>query len=263
MPPRARSGSVLRTAQDAAVNLPPDRWPRLLLGLIAGYLALQWTAVALGSMRGEAGLAVGSLVVVTCLAAERVLFGRPMPRAARELGLGTSAARGMAAAAAIALALLLVLPAYAWAVGARLEFYPRWAWLVPGLFAQAGIAEEILFRGYLFRHLRRGRTFWQAALLAAAPFILVHLLLFLTLPWPLALAALSLAVVVSFPFAHLFEIGGRTIWAPALVHFVIQGAIKVASVPGDAGALLPLVWMAMAAVLAFAAFLVPRRPDHS
>lgn len=90
----------------------------------------------------------------------------------------------------ISLALLLVLPAYAWAVGGRLEMYPRWAWLVPGLFAQAGVAEEILFRGYLFRHLRRGRTFWRAALLAAAPFILVHLLLFVTLPWPLALATL-------------------------------------------------------------------------
>jgi hypothetical protein len=32
---------------------------------------------------------------------------------------------------------------------------------------------------------------------------------------------------------------------------------------GNVGALLPLVRMAMAAVLAFAAFLCPRRPDHS
>lgn len=69
-------------------------------------------------------------------------------------------------------------------------------------------------------------------------------------------------MVVSFPFAHLFELGGGTIWAPALVHFVIQGAIKVVVVPGDEGALLPLAWMAMAALLAFGAFLIPRR-GHS
>jgi membrane protease YdiL (CAAX protease family) len=212
-------------------------------------------------VRGEAGLAVGALVVLTCLAAERLLFGRPPARAARELGLGRPAPRGMLVAAAVCIALLLVLPAYAGAVGARLEPYPGWPWLLPGLFAQAGIAEEVLFRGYLFRHVRRGRTFWRAALLASAPFVLVHLVLFLTLPWPIALAALALSVVVSFPLAHLFELGGGTIWAPALVHFVIQGAIKVATVPGPEGALLPLVWMAASALLTFAAFLAsPARP---
>lgn len=261
MPLRAQSGPA--GSASAGASPSADGWPRLLLGLAAGYLVLQGSAAALGSVRGEAGLAVGALVVLTCLAAERLLFARPPSRAARELGLGRPAPRGMLAAAAVSLALLLVLPTYAWAVGARLEPYPRWPWLLPGLFAQAGIAEEVLFRGYLFRHVRQGRTFWRAALLASAPFILVHLLLFLTLPWPIALAALALAVVVSFPFAHLFELGGGTIWAPALAHFVIQGAIKVATVPGPEGALLPLVWMASSAVLTFAAFLVPRTQPGS
>ena len=63
-------------------------------------------------------------------------------------------------------------------------------WLVPGLFAQAGIAEEVLFRGYLFRHAREGRDFWRAALVAAGLFVTVHLLMFLMLPWPIALASL-------------------------------------------------------------------------
>ena len=49
---------------------------------------------------------------------------------------------------------------------------------LPGLFAQAGIAEELLFRGYLFGHLREGRSFWRAALLSMPPFLAVHLLLF-------------------------------------------------------------------------------------
>jgi hypothetical protein len=37
--------------------------------------------------------------------------------------------------------------------------------------------------------------------------------------WPVALAAVGLAVVLSFPLAYLFELGGRTIWAPAILHF--------------------------------------------
>ena len=99
---------------------------------------------------------------------------------------------------------------------ARLVVDPRWTALVPGLFAQAGIAEEVLFRGYLFRHVRAGRTFWRAVGLATLPFVAVHLILFATMPWPIALAAVLLSALIGAPFAYLFELGGGTIWAPAL-----------------------------------------------
>ena len=90
------------------------------------------------------------------------------------------------------------------------------------------------------------------------PFTLVHLILFATLPWAIALASVLLAVVISFPLAYLFELGGKTIWAPALVHFTVQGALKVVVVSGESAASLPLVWMAASAVLPFLVFLVPR-----
>jgi hypothetical protein len=76
--------------------------------------------------------------------------------------------------------------------------------------------------------------------------------MFWTLPWPVALAAVLLSAVLSFPLAYLFELGGRTIWAPAIVHFVVQGAIKLITVPGPAETMLPVVWMAAAAILPFA-----------
>ncbi len=149
----------------------------------------------------------------------------------------------------VSLLLLAVIPGYAALRGATLTIYPGWLWLLPGLFAQAGIAEEALFRGYLFGRLRRGHGFWHAAALATVPFVLVHLILFATPPWPVALAAVLLSTVMSFPLAHLFELGGRTIWGPALLHLTVQGAIKVLEVPGDAA--LPLVWMAASAVLPY------------
>ena len=65
-------------------------------------------------------------------------------------------------------------------------FYPGWISLLPGLFAQAGIAEEVLFRGYLFGHVRVGRTFWRAAAVSMLPFVSVHLILFFSMPWPIA-----------------------------------------------------------------------------
>jgi membrane protease YdiL (CAAX protease family) len=155
----------------------------------------------------------------------------------------------------VCLLLLVVIPIYAAALrGGLLAAHPGWLWLLPGLFAQSGIAEEALFRGYLFGRLRCGRSFWRAALLATVPFALVHLILFATMAWPVALAAVLLSIVLSFPLARLYELGGNTIWAPALLHFTVQGAIKVLEVPGDTT--LPLVWMAAAAVIPFLVFLV-------
>ena len=90
------------------------------------------------------------------------------------------------------------------------------------------------------------------------PFVGVHLLLFFTMPWPVALAALLLSVALSFPFAHLFELGGGTIWPPALLHFVVQGTVKVLITSGSASSLFPFVWMASSAVLPMLAFLISR-----
>jgi hypothetical protein len=88
------------------------------------------------------------------------------------------------------------------------------------------------------------------------PFLTVHVVIFVSQPWPIALAAVGLSVVMSFPLAHLFELGGNTIWPPAILHFVAQGAIKVVEVDGVRGIPLPIVWMIACAVVPFLAFLV-------
>jgi membrane protease YdiL (CAAX protease family) len=139
--------------------------------------------------------------------------------------------------------------------GLTLTPYPGWIALLPGLFAQAGIAEEALFRGYLFGHLRVGRAFWRAAGLSMLPFVAVHLVLVFSMPWPIALASVVLAVVISFPLAHLFELGGGTIWAPAILHFVIQATVKVVVFP-DGGESFPLAWMAASATIPMLVFVL-------
>lgn len=234
-------------------------WTRLLAGLGAIYGLFQVAAAGLGSERGEAGLAVGALVTIATLAVERAWTGRSVAAAAHALGLGMPRARGLAAAAGACLLLVLVVPVFAWLTGAAARIVPGAGWLLPGLFAQAGVAEELLFRGYLFGHLRQGRTFWHAALLATAPFVAVHLLLFATMPWPIAAAALLLSVAISFPLARLLELGGMTIWPPALVHFVVQGTVKIVELAGEPAASFPIVWMAASAVVPWLVFLMPRR----
>jgi len=233
-------------------------WLRLLLGLSLVFGLFQWSASALGSDRGQAGIVVGALIVAAAIAVERALFGHRLLIAARALGLGRPRTRGLVVACAVSLLLFLVVLVFVGVTGGQVSFFPDWMSLLTGLFAQAGVAEETLFRGYLFRHLRVTRTFWRAAVLSMLPFTGVHLILFLTMPWPVALIAVLLAIVLSFPLAYLFELGGNTIWAPALLHFVIQGTIKILTVSNGDSSLFPVVWMAASAVLPLLSFAIVR-----
>jgi membrane protease YdiL (CAAX protease family) len=258
MPAPAASGPLFSGYHRRVITTRAD-WAKLVTATAACFIGFHLLADALGSMRGEAGLAVGSAVVVVVLALDRLLFGRTWLTLA---AMGVPALRGLVAVAVPALLLLAVFPLLAATAGADLSMYEGWARLLPGLFGQGGIAEELLFRGFLYAHIRRGRTFWRAAALATPPFVAAHLFLFLTMPWPIALASTALAAIISIPMARLFELGGNTIWAPAILHFVVQGAIKVILLDGPASQALPMVWMAASAALPFLVFAIRPRPEQ-
>ncbi|QQS39815.1 MAG: CPBP family intramembrane metalloprotease [Acidobacteriota bacterium] len=237
---------------------PPDTgtWLRFILGLFISYGLFEITARTLASDRGQAGLFVGAVVVAAVFAASRWLLGEPYPEAFGSLGLGTPRIKGLIAAAMISALLLLVVPVYVYSKGASISMYPGWLFLLPGLFAQAGIAEEVLFRAYLFGRIRRGRTFRRAALIAGGPFVLVHLSMFATMPWPIALASVLLATALLFPLARLYELGGGTIWAPAILHWVIQGTVKVIDLGLDSSEF-ALFWILSGVIVPYVAFFVP------
>jgi membrane protease YdiL (CAAX protease family) len=252
------SAAGLSTEIEAPIG-PAGSWLRLLTGLALVFLLFQAAGQILGSDRGQAGIAIAALVLAGLVIVERWLFGTPPRRAACTLGLGRPDLRGIIAAGAVSGLLLLVMVALGMGRAQRSAMLPGWLALLPGLFAQGGVAEEALFRGYLFGRLLRGRSFRRAAALSMLPFLAVHLFLFATLPWPIALASLVLAAALSFPLAHLYVLGGCTIWAPALLHFVVQGALKVVAIPAEAATSVPVAWMAACATLPFLAFAVPRR----
>jgi membrane protease YdiL (CAAX protease family) len=229
---------------------------RLLAGVAAGFLVLDRAAARAGSTLGQAGLLVAALTVATMVLAERLLFPKPLAAVPASLGFGRPSARGVLAALAIGAAMLAFFPLFARGTGTPVAARGGWLVLLPGLFAQAGIAEECVFRGYLFGHLRRDRSFWHAAWLSVAPFVAVHLLLFTYMPAPLAAAATVLALVMSFPLARLYDLGGATIWAPALLHFVVQAAPKIALVATQRSLALGVGWMAVCATVPWLAFAI-------
>ena len=225
------------------------------------YFIFDRLATALGSMRGEAGLIVGAVIVALALVSERLLTRAPLRTCWLALGLGAPARGALLAAIALSAALLACLPLLAALTGVELELRGGAAWLALGMFAQGGVAEEVLFRGFMYRHLRQGRTFWRAATLSALPFAAAHLPLFWTLDVPVALLALAMAIAWSFPLAWLFERANGSIWPGAVLHAVIQGGIKLL-VDTDSGfQQLGIAWVALGIFAPWLLFLLrERRP---
>ena len=142
------------------------RWAPLLGGLVVLYAVLQGTAGALNSVRGEAGLIVAATTLAAALLIQRIFFASSWAESWRSLGLGLPRTRGMIAAGLLCVLMAAVIPAYL-RHDAFDDVYPNAAWLGLGILAQAGLAEEAVFRGFLYGHIRRHHPFWRAALLSA------------------------------------------------------------------------------------------------
>jgi membrane protease YdiL (CAAX protease family) len=232
----------------------------ILLGFFLLWVVLDRSASELGSTMGEGGAIVCALVIVTAVALEWFVFKRSLRGAVTAIGLRAGRRNVVGWAAAGCAVMLLYYPAFALLTGTPVGLRADWSALLPGLFLQAGIAEEVVFRGFLFHHLRGQWPFWRAATLTAIPFVAVHLLLFATLDFGVALASVLLSLVLLFPLSWLFEVSRGSILAPALVHFVVQGSIKVVEVPSESLASLAVGWMAVSAVVPWVFFRLGPRP---
>ncbi len=183
----------------------------ILLGFFLLWVVLDRSATELGSTMGEGGWIVCALVIVTGVAVEVFVFGRTLRGAIIGLGLRPGRRIVVVWAAAGSAATLLYFPGFSLVTGAPLTLRSDWLALLPGLFLQAGIAEEIIFRGFLFHHLRGAWPFWRAATLSAIPFVAVHLLLFTTMDFAVALASVLLSLALLFPLPWLFEVSRGSI----------------------------------------------------
>ncbi len=68
---------------------------------------------------------------------------------------------------------------------------------------------------------------------------------------------MPLIVAAHVPFAHLWEIGRRTIWAPALLHTTID-TFKLVVLPPGATVTFSLVLAAVSVTVPFLVLAVPR-----
>ena len=220
------------------------------------YLALDRVATWLGSTRGEWGLVVCAVVLALALLAELWLTKARVGEALRALGLGAPIGGALLAAAALSALLLASLPPLADLTGVELALRDGAAWLALGMLAQGGVAEETLFRGFMYRHLRSSRTFWRAAGLSSLPFAVAHVPLFWSLDFAVALLAVGMAIAWSFPLAWLFDRAGGSIWPGAILHAAMQGGIKVVADDDAAFQSLAIAWVALGLAAPWTLFLL-------
>ncbi|MGE0788664.1 MAG: CPBP family intramembrane glutamic endopeptidase [Sandaracinaceae bacterium] len=232
-----------------------------VIGTVAIFVLFDRVASYLGSVRGERGLTVCAVVVVATVWMEWSLSRRDLRASLRAIGLGAPIPRALGMSVALSLAMLGFFPAYAALSGETLRVRDDWLALLPGLFAQAGIAEEVLFRGFLFRRVRGEGSFARGAARAVLPFALAHVVLLFSMDASVALVAVLLSITISIPLSWLFERGGGAVWPAAVLHCTVQGSIKVVETDGSA-IQLAIAWMAFAAVAPFIVFSLRPRPSE-
>lgn len=231
-------------------------WVPFLIGfgLLWGTLALlgEWDAT------GRWGILILTVVVLVAVVVDRATPRTPWRATIRHLGLGLPAWRAVALALVVSILVLLVFPITEIVTGADLELVIDWPWILIGLFAFHGLAEELVWRGYAFRQLRLGRSFtrtvlWTMPLVAAA-----HIPIVLRNGSTVGIGALLVAASTSVPLAYLYETGRGTIWAPALVHTAID-SFKLFVLPASAVLTFSLLLVMVSLAIPLLALVVPRR----
>jgi len=231
-------------------------WPRFVVGFAVLYGVLAVTSGRDGT--GRSGLAVLAAVLAAGVLVERFLFRRPWATVPALLGLGRPGGRALGAAALVSAVVLLVHPLFAAVSGASVHLRPDWLWLLLGVFAMNGLAEELVWRGFAFRRLREGRSFATAVWLTMPLVAAAHVPILLALGPAVGVGAMLVAAVTAPPLSLLYEWGRQTIWAPALVHTAID-SFKLVEIPAAHTFAFSMLLIAVSVVVPLAVFLFPRR----
>jgi len=250
------------------------RTPRMLLGFVVIFSVFEGTGFALAGAPTAARLfAVSTIAIATTLVVQRLVTGergRPLLRSlgvtapardGADSGAGAGRPAALLAAGVIALGLIACYPLLSALTGVR------WAtgvstWALLGVYAQNGIAEEMLIRGYLYRHLRARRRFGRAVLQVVVVHAAAHALLIPVVGVGVALSAMVVAGLIALPYAAFFERGGATIWPTAVLHGTSDTIMLLLPASGSSspGALPALLgWFALIGLAPYLVLLLPRR----
>lgn len=190
-----------------------------LVTFLAAWFALDRLAVS-PPMPGPALLALGVALLILATG-EILVFGADPRKVLIRLGYGRPDGRAIVLAFFVGAAVIASYLIGAAALGIELELRPEWPLVLVGALLFHGLAEESVWRGFVYRHLREGRTFGRAVLVTIPFIALTHVPIIANNGWLVGLLALLTAAVTCVPLAYLWDRGAGTVWAPAIVHGMV------------------------------------------
>jgi hypothetical protein len=231
-------------------------WARFLVGFLViwGVLA----GITEIDASGRIGLLVLAATMLAAVLVEVLLFGTPRDRVLATLGFRRPRGRPMLAAAVVSVIVLGVYPLLTAVTGETVVLRDDWAWLLIGLFALHGLAEELAWRGYTFARLRAGRTFARAVWLTMPLLAATHVPVIADNGIAVGVGAIIVAAVTTLPFAYLYETSGHTVWAPALLHTAID-SFKLVEIPDEATTAFSMLLVIVSLGVPMLVFALPRR----
>ncbi len=164
-------------------------------------------------------------------AVERLAFGGPAGHALAALGALPPRGPVVRVTLVAAFAMFLGPPVLAVAAGTPWRLQPGWGLLLAGVILVNGLAEEVIHRSFLFRHLRARYSFPAAAAIAAAVFGAQHLYLVISIGAVAGIASVLLAVALTFPFVVFYERGGRSILPTTILHTSSNAPLQLLLAP--------------------------------
>jgi len=221
-----------------------------LTGYFVVYLVLESTGRALDGWGFAAGKSAGAIIGLAAafLVQAFLLRERNPKRVLLSLGFGRPDMRVLCISGFVSIALLATMPFLVAATGGTFDLPDNWQLLALSILLLNGIAEETVYRGYLFHRLRKMYTIPKAVVLGTLLAGAAHVPIVATAGVVVGGLAILVAVLIFLPFATLFERGGNTLWAPATIHFAADCIIPL----GALGLVTPMAigyWM-VAQVLA-------------
>ena len=193
------------------------------------------------------------------VALERFVFGHTWSGALNALGVTRWHRGGFPAALLYLVPLVAFFPVFAAVTGQTLALQANTLGLVAGTILNNGINEETMMRGFVYRRLRDGRTFWRAAALSTVYFAAYHVPLIFSAGPLIGTIGVIIAIPLGLLTAYVYERGVHTIWASALVHTGTNALVFVFTVGADLQPIASSLYMCTSIVVATAIVIVAGR----
>jgi membrane protease YdiL (CAAX protease family) len=190
-------------------------------------------------------------------AIERLFFSDTTDEALWSLGFVRARRSTVMLALLTSLPMWTFLPLLAWTRESAVALRPDWLQLLMGVVLVNGITEEVIHRGFVFGHLRRGRSFSRAATSSALLFAAQHLYIIVTTGAMVGVASVVLAALLAYPLASVFERGGNSIAGPAILHTSSNAPVMLLQTPQEFMATALPLHMGVILVSLYLLFLFP------